>query len=59
MPGGHFLTRVGWNQKMDKLYQVQSANPNLIPPDINVYEEYGISTSFRRGAMTNVKSRSL
>ena len=29
----------------------------MIPPDVNVQEEYGISRSFRRGATTHAKKQ--
>jgi hypothetical protein len=31
---------------LDRLHRVQSEKPDLIPKEVNVYEEYGISRSF-------------
>ncbi len=32
---------------LDRLHMLQTRSPELIPADINVYEEYGLSRSFR------------
>jgi hypothetical protein len=42
---------------LDRLHQVQSSRPDVIPADINVYEQYGISRSSRRGATTEARNR--
>jgi hypothetical protein len=42
---------------LDHLHQVQTENPEVIPNDINVYEEYGISRLFRRGATTQDRNQ--
>jgi len=42
---------------LDRLHSIQSARPDLIPRDLNVYEEYGISRSFRRGATTHARNQ--
>ena len=39
------------------LKQIQDSRPDLIPPDVNVQEEYGISLSFRRGATAHAKKQ--
>jgi len=42
---------------MDRLHRIQLKSPDLIPRELNVYEEYGISRSFRRGATTQAKNQ--
>jgi hypothetical protein len=42
---------------LDRLHSIQSAHPTLIPADINVYEEFGLSRSFRRGSTSEARSR--
>jgi len=42
---------------LDRQHQVQIENPEVIPNDINVYEEYGISRSFQRGASTQARNQ--
>jgi hypothetical protein len=37
---------------LDCLHLIQSEQPEVISKEVNVYEEYGISCSFRRGATT-------
>jgi hypothetical protein len=42
---------------LDRLHSIQSDKPDIIPKDVNVYEEYGISRSFRRGATTQARNQ--
>lgn len=35
---------------LDRLVHVQEMYPELINPGINVYEEFGLARSFRRGS---------
>jgi len=42
---------------LDHLHTVQSNHPELIPKEVNVYEEYGISRSFCRGATTQARNQ--
>ncbi len=44
---------------LDRLQEVQSSNPDLIPQEINVHEEFGISRSFRWGAMIQAQNKQL
>jgi hypothetical protein len=41
----------------DRFARIQQENPDIIAPDIQVYEEYGISWSFRRGATTEARNQ--
>jgi hypothetical protein len=41
----------------DRLHWIQSKNPELIPKELNVYEECRISQSFRRGATTHARNQ--
>ncbi len=42
---------------LDRFYSIQTAKPHIIPPDVQVYEEYGISRSFRRGSTTEARNK--
>jgi hypothetical protein len=42
---------------MDRLAAIQEADPDLIPKDLDIYEEFGISRSFRRGATSTARVR--
>ena len=42
---------------LDRLHIIQGTNPELIARDVNVYEDYGISRSFRRGATTQARNK--
>jgi hypothetical protein len=42
---------------LDALDRVKTRRPDLIPYDLDVYEKYGISRSFRRGSNTQAKNR--
>jgi len=42
---------------LDRLHIIQQQHPELIPPDVQVYEEYGLSRSFRRGSTSEARSR--
>ena len=41
----------------DMLSRVQARCPDLIPPEVDVYEDYGISRSFRRGSTTEARNQ--
>jgi hypothetical protein len=42
---------------LDRLQMIQNKEPSIIPADILVHEEYGISRSFRRGATSEARAR--
>ena len=42
---------------LDRLAAIQQKHPKLIGKDVDVYEEYGISRSFRRGATSEARAR--
>ena len=42
---------------LDRLHNIQQARPDLISPDVQVYEAYGLSRSFRRGSTSEARSR--
>lgn len=42
---------------MDKLQMIKETQPGLIPSDLDVYEDFGISRSFRRGATSTARVR--
>jgi hypothetical protein len=42
---------------LDRIQRVQDLHPALIPANILVYESYGISRSFRRGATSEARAR--
>lgn len=42
---------------LDRFVSIQQAKPEIISQDINVYEDYGISRSFRRGATTEARNK--
>jgi len=42
---------------LDRIHTVQSSRPDLIPLEVNVYEEYGISRSFLQGVTTEARNR--
>lgn len=42
---------------LDRLQVVQYKKPHIIPGDVMVLEEYGISRSFRRGATSEARAR--
>ncbi len=42
---------------MDRLAGIQASRPGLLPGDLDVYEEFGISRSFRRGATSSARTR--
>jgi hypothetical protein len=49
----------GWYERelLERFQQIQGRNPEIIPPDVAVLEEYGLSRSFRRGATSEAKAR--
>jgi hypothetical protein len=42
---------------LDRLHTLQQHHPDLIPLDVQVYEEYGLSRSFRHGSTSEARSR--
>jgi hypothetical protein len=42
---------------MDRLAYIKSTSPGLIPEDVDIYEDFGISRSFRRGATSTARAR--
>jgi hypothetical protein len=42
---------------LERFQAIQAQNPHIIPGDVNVTEEYGISRSFRRGATSEARAR--
>jgi len=42
---------------MDKLQRVQNTRRGIIPEDVDVYEDFGISRSFRRGSTSTARTR--
>jgi len=42
---------------LDRLHIIQGTNPDLISKEVNVYEDYGISRSFRQGATTQARNK--
>jgi len=42
---------------MDRLAAIQEADPDLIPKDMDIYEEFGTSRSFQRGATSTERVR--
>ena len=44
---------------LDRLHLIQQQHPDLIPPDVQVYDEYGLSRSFRRGSTSEARSQAV
>jgi hypothetical protein len=44
---------------LDHLHLIQQQHPDLIPPDVRVYDEYGLSRSFRRGSTSEARSQAV
>jgi hypothetical protein len=42
---------------LDRLVRIQEAHPELLNPDINLYEEVGLARSFRRGSNSQAQNR--
>ncbi len=42
---------------LDRLHLIQGTHPELIAKEVNVYEDYGIARSFRRGATTQARNK--
>ena len=42
---------------LERLKTIQERYPELIPADVDVFEEYGISRSFRRGGTSTARAR--
>jgi hypothetical protein len=43
----------------DKFLEVQEKRPDLIPPEFDVLEEFGLARSFRRGSTTEAKNQAV
>ena len=65
MSGYYFTDRKGWNLKagdiesdiLDRIDRVQTRYPELIHTSIDVYEEYKLLRSFRRGSKSETQNR--
>jgi hypothetical protein len=44
---------------LDHLHLIQQHQPDLIPPDVQIFEEYGLSRSFHRGSTSEARSRNV
>jgi len=55
------LVNIRWlaQEILDRVHTEQSRRPDLISLEVNVHEEYGLSRSFRRGATTEARNRSV
>jgi hypothetical protein len=42
---------------LERLAMIQEARPELISKEVQVYEEYGVNRSFRRGATSEARAR--
>ncbi len=42
---------------MDRLQNIKDTQPGIIPSDVDVYEDFGVSRSFRRGATSTARVR--
>jgi len=42
---------------MERLMRVQATIPGAIPPEVDIYEQFGVSRSFRRGATSVARTR--
>lgn len=42
---------------LDRFCNIQSTEPSIIPAGVQVYEEYGIARSFRRGATSEARNK--
>lgn len=42
---------------LDRLQAIQARHPELISPDVQVHDEYGLSRSFRRGFTSEARAR--
>ena len=41
---------------LDRIKDIQNRYPHIISPELDVYDEYGVSRSFRRGSNTHVRN---
>jgi hypothetical protein len=41
----------------ERLHLIQGRKPGLIPPDVDILEDFGISRSFRRGSTSTARTR--
>jgi hypothetical protein len=55
--GGIMGARVVEGALMDRLQILKETKQGLIPPDVDCYEDFGISRSFRRGATSAARTR--
>jgi hypothetical protein len=44
---------------LERLHGIQQAYPDLIPEDVQVLEDFGLSRSFRRGATSEARARGI
>ncbi len=42
---------------MERLQMIQNSNLSIIPPDVEILENFGLSHSFRRGATSTARTR--
>jgi hypothetical protein len=51
--------RYGWYEReiLERFQVVQQKGPDIVPADVQVLEDYGISRSFRRGATSEARAR--
>ncbi len=42
---------------LDRIHAIQTHQPSIVSPDVNVYDDYGLSRSFRRGSTSEARSR--
>jgi len=51
--------RVDWYEReiLERIQAIQQRRPDVVPPDVQVLEEYGLSRSFRRGATSEARAR--
>jgi len=41
---------------LDRIKEIQNRYPHIVSPDLDIYDEYGLSRSFRRGSNTHVRN---
>jgi hypothetical protein len=51
--------KYGWFEReiLERFQVVQQKHPDIIPADVQVLEDYGVSRSFRRGATSEARAR--
>lgn len=55
--GGIMSSRVIEGALRERLQYLKEASPGLIPSDVDCFEDFGISRSFRRGATSTARTR--